>query len=230
MSPATVHVGDRSGPVSTARALEEKGIKALCERYGAGLINFEEMPDERWEHFEPRGSHWRSGFYFAKPVLEADFVISTCCLKAHGFGGTFTISLKNTIGMVHQKNMAELHSSFLSIKKMIAEVNIPYSPDLIIVDVIEAMVDKGPMRGPTKRAELFIAGTDRVAVDAVGVATLIMLGTNDKIMDKPVFEHEQIKRAQELGLGVNKAEDIELLFNNEKSEAVAEKLRQIIKR
>ncbi|MCK4910342.1 MAG: DUF362 domain-containing protein, partial [Thermodesulfovibrionales bacterium] len=189
---AGITVGDRSGPASTAGTLEDKGIYALCERQGAGLINFETMPDDRWERFQPGGSHWINGFYFAKPVIESDYVVSTCCLKTHGFGGGFTISLKNTIGMLHQKHMAELHASFLSMKKMIAEANVPYSPALVVVDALEAMVDKGPMKGPTKHAGLFIAGSDRIAVDAVGVAVLKMLGSNPNIMQKGIFEQEQI--------------------------------------
>ncbi len=225
---AGITVGDRSGPTRTAGTLEDKGIHALCERLGARLINFETMPDDRWEYFEPPDSHWRKGFYFAKPVMESDYVVSTCCIKTHGFGGGFTISLKNTIGMLHQKNMAELHTSFRSMKKMIAEANLPYSPALVVVDALEAMVDKGPMKGPTKHAGLFIAGSDRVAVDAVGVAVLKMLGSNSNIMQKRVFEHEQIKRAAELGLGVSGPGEIELLTDSPEGQTTADALKDIL--
>ncbi len=225
---AGITVGDRSGPVSTAGTLEDKGTYALCERLGARLMNFETMPDDRWERFQPGGSHWINGFYFAKPVLEADYVVSTCCLKTHGFGGGFSISLKNTIGMLHQKNMAELHASFRSMKKMIAEANVPYSPALVVVDALEAMVDKGPMRGPLKHAGLIIAGSDRVAVDAVGVSVLKMLGSNRNIMNKRVFEHEQIARAAELGLGVSGPGEIELLWDSPEGQTTAGQIRDIL--
>ncbi len=225
---AGVTVGDRSGPASTAGTLEDKGIYALCERLGARLINFETMPDDRWERFQPGGSHWVNRFNFAKPVLEAAYVVSTCCLKTDGFGGGFTISLKNTIGMLHQKNMAELHASFLSMKKMIAEANVPYSPALVVVDALEAMVDKGPMRGPLKHAGLIIAGSDRVAVDAVGVSVLKMLGSNRNIMCKRVFEHEQIARAAELGLGISGPGEIELLWDSPEGKTTAGQIRDIL--
>ncbi len=223
-----ITVGDRSGPTSTAKTLQEKGIKPLCEKYGASLINFEELPDDRWARFQPEGSHWRKGFYFARPVLESDYVVSTCCIKTHGFGGGFTISLKNTIGMLHQKNMAELHTSFLNIKGMIAEANVPYSPALIVLDALDAMVDKGPMKGPTKHAGLFIAGSDRIAVDAVGVAVLKMLGSNPGIMQKGIFEQGQIRRAIELGLGIAGPGDIVLLTDSPESESVAGEIRDIL--
>lgn len=179
------------------------------------------MPKERWEQFQPDGNHWRRGFQFAKPVLESDFVVNTCCLKTHGFGGGFTISLKNTIGMLHKKNMSEFHTSLLSMKKMIAEANVPHSPALIVVDALEAFVDKGPMKGPVKSAGLIIAGVDRVAVDAAGVAVLKLIGSNRNIMGRPVFRQEQIARAVELGLGVSGPGEMELVSDDpEGGEAV----------
>lgn len=223
-----ITVGDRSGPTSTAKTLLAKSIKPLCDKYGASLINFEEMPDDRWEQHQPEGSHWRKGFYFARPVLESDYVVSTCCIKTHAFGGGFTISLKNTIGMLHQNNMAELHASFLNLKGMIAEANVPYSPALIVVDALHAMVDKGPMKGPTKRAGLFIAGSDRIAVDAVGVAVLKMLGSNPGIMQRGIFEQGQIARAIELGLGISGPGDIVLLTDTPESKSVAGQIRDIL--
>jgi uncharacterized protein (DUF362 family) len=229
MGASSITVGDRSGPVNTEQVLSEKGIYPLCERLRVRLINFETMPEEQWEHFQPEGSHWRKGFYFAKPVLEAGCVVSTCCLKTHGFGGGVTISLKNSIGIVHKKNMTELHTSFRSMKKMIAEANVPYSPGLIVLDAIEAFVDKGPMNGPVKRAGLFIAGTDRVAVDAVGISVLKMLGSNRHVMGAPVFNQGQIERAVELGLGVSGPEGIELLpAGDEESRTAAGRIRAVL--
>ncbi len=61
------------------------------------------------------------------------------------------------------------------------------------------------MDGPRKDAGVFLAGTDRVAVDAVGVAILKQLGSNDAIMKPAIFAQEQIARAVELGLGVASA-------------------------
>ncbi len=48
------------------------------------------------------------------------------------------------------------------------------SPDLIVVDGIEAFTDGGPDRGTKVRAEVMLAGTDRIAVDAVGKGVLAM--------------------------------------------------------
>ena len=46
-----------------------------------------------------------------------------------------------------------------------------------------------------------MAGTDRVAIDAVGVAILRHFGTTAEVSRGSVFEQEQIARALALGLG-----------------------------
>jgi len=50
-----------------------------------------------------------------------------------------------------------------------------------------------------------------VAIDAVGVAVLKHLGSNEKIMKPKIFEQEQIARAVELGLGAASPEQIHLV-------------------
>ena len=94
---------------------------------------------------------------------------------------------------------------------MIAEINQSYTPQLIVLDGVEAFVDGGPSRGTKKQANVFVAGTDRVAVDAVGIAILKDLGSNDAIMGTKIFQQEQIQRAAEVGLGVSGPDQIELI-------------------
>ena len=228
MGAKTITIGERSGPPDTADVLREKGIFELCRRLDVGLINFEELPLAEWVRVSPPHNHWRNGFLVAKPVLDADCIVTTCCLKTHGYGGVFTMSLKLSVGIVHKDNMRELHTSFLSQRKMIAEINQAYAPSLILLDGIEAFVDKGPMNGPKRRADVILAGTDRIAIDAVGLAVLKELGSNREIMEKPIFAHEQIARAVELGLGVHSAGEIEIVTDDLASRSYADKLRSIL--
>ena len=228
MGAKSITIGERSGPSDTAAVLEQKGIYALCRKMDVQLINFEQLPEEEWIKVSPEESHWRNGFYVAKPVLDSECVVSTCCLKTHGFGGVFTMSLKLSVGITHKKNMAELHSSFRSMRKMIAEINRAYIPKLIVLDGIEAFADGGPMEGLRKRADVIIAGTDRVAVDAAGLAVLKDIGSNKAIMEKKIFEQEQISRAVELGLGVCRPEDIEIVAGDDESRCYAGRLRTIL--
>ncbi|NTW58897.1 MAG: DUF362 domain-containing protein [Nitrospirae bacterium] len=228
MGAKSVTVGERSGPPDTADVLQDKGIYGLCEKLGVGLIDFETLPAGDWVRIMPEKSSWRNGFDVARPVLESPCVVTTCCLKTHGFGGVFTMSLKLSVGITRKKNMTELHSSFLSMRRMIAEINQAYAPKLILLDGIEAFVDGGPGHGTRKRADVILAGTDRIAIDAVGIAILKELGSNSAIMEKKIFEQEQISRAVELGIGASRPQDIELVTDDAPGNEFAGRLRTIM--
>lgn len=228
MGAKSLTIGERSGPPDTSDVLKDKGIYELAKGLGVGLINFEDLPPERWVRVRPEKSHWRDGFDVASPVIDSECIVTTCCLKTHGFGGVFTMSLKLSVGMTHKRNMRELHTSFISMRKMIAEINQAYSPSLILLDGIEAFVDGGPGHGTRKRADVILAGTDRIAIDAVGLSILKELGSNNVIMNKGVFEQEQIARAVEIGLGVSRPEDIEILTGDDDSKRYAESLLKIL--
>jgi uncharacterized protein (DUF362 family) len=113
-------------------------------------------------------------------------------------------------------------------RKMIAEINQAYNPSLILLDGIEAFVDGGPMEGVRRSANVLMAGTDRIAIDACGLAVLKELGSNSAIMGKKIFDQEQIARAVELGLGVSSPEDIEIITDDDASRDYADRLSGIL--
>jgi uncharacterized protein (DUF362 family) len=229
MGASTITVGDRSGPADTNKVMREKGVDSLCRDLGVQLMNFDDLPPGGWKRLRPEQSHWRNGFDVALPVLDAECVVATCCLKTHGYGAVFTMSLKLSVGTVHKRDMSELHTSLLSMRKMIAEINCAYTPALILLDGIEAFTDRGPMTGTRKQANVLLAGTDRIAIDAVGLAVLKELGSNSAIMGKSIFEQEQIARAVELGLGITRPEEIELVTGDESSASYAARLLEILR-
>jgi uncharacterized protein (DUF362 family) len=198
----SITIGERSGPPDTRDVLKEKGIFELC--------------------------HWLNGFDVAKPVLDSSCIVTTCCLKTHGYGGVFTMSLKLSVGVTHKRNMRELHTSFRSMRKMIAEINTVYRPSLVLLDGLDVFTDKGPSHGPLKRADVILAGTDRVAIDAVGLSILKELGSNKAVMEQRIFDQEQISRAVELGLGVSRPEDIEIVAGDAAGRQYAERLMGIL--
>lgn len=230
MGGKKIKIGDRSGPEPTEQVLKKKNIYELAKEFDAEVINFDELGEGGYERIFPPDSHWKDGFLVAKPTLEAECIVSTCCIKTHQFGGIFTISLKNSVGIIPRKGypfMRELHSS-PHMRKMIAEINYAYKPSLIVVDGIEVFVDGGPMEGEKRNANVFLAGTDRIAIDAVGVAILKELGSNKNIMEKKIFEQEQIARAVELGLGVGSSSQIKIIGADPESSEYAKKISTIL--
>jgi uncharacterized protein (DUF362 family) len=230
MGAKSLSIGDRSGPEPTEQVFDKKGIRDIAGSFDAKLLNFDELGENGYVKFDPPASHWKDGFLVAKPVALAECVVSTCCLKTHQFGGVFSMSLKNSVGVVPRKGhnyMRQLHGS-PDQRRMIAEINTAYKPAVIVLDGLVAFVDQGPMTGPRKDAGVFLAGTDRVAVDAVGVAILKELGSNDAVMKPPVFAQEQISWAVQLELGAGSAADIVIETPDAASEAYAEKIRGIL--
>ena len=227
-NPKSITVADRSGPANTSKVFQEKGVFALSQELGFDCLIFDEMPKDRWVKIEPPGSHWLKGFWFAKPVLEADAVISLCCLKTHQYGGHFTMSLKLSTGMVHSKNMTELHTSVINQRNMIAEMNWAYKPVLIVMDGVEAFYSGGPMNGQRWKADLTFASDDRVALDAVGVAALKMHGTTRKLEGRKIFQLDQIRRAAELSLGAKGPDDIEIAAVDQESKDIADRISRVL--
>lgn len=230
MGGKNLTIADRSGPEPTLEVLKKKGIHELAAEFSAKVLDLDEMGLDGYRRFDPPGSHWQNGFLAARAVAEAECVVSTCCLKTHQYGGHFTMSLKNSVGIVPRKGqpyMKELHSS-PDQRKMIAEINTTYSPALIVLDGLEAFVDGGPMTGTRKIANVFLAGTDRVAIDAVAVAILQELGSNETIMGRKPFAHEQIARAAELGLGVSSPDAIQIVTADAESEDLASRIRKVL--
>lgn len=222
-----ITIGERSGPPATEKVLADKGIPALAAELGVDIVNFETLGADGWVHFAPPGNHWANGFDIAKTIAEAEYLVSTGCLKTHRWGG-ITMSLKLAVGATPKSLMRELHGS-PDIRSMIAELNLGYKPTVIVLDGVEAFVDGGPSSGKKVEAGVLIGGTDRVAVDAVGVAILKELGSNETIMGRKVFEQDQIARAVELGIGVSNAGAIELATQDKAGRDYADKIGALLK-
>lgn len=231
MGARTISLGERAYPV-TRDVMEKKGIVPLLEEKDVRVIDFDDLGERDWVEFKPKDSHWTNCFRVARPIIEAECLVSTCCLKTHQYGGVFTMSLKLNVGVVPTfrhgyQYMGELHQSPHQ-QKLIAEINEPFSPDLIVLDGIDAFVDGGPMTGKRMKGDVFLASNDRVAIDAVGVAVLKVLGSNKSIMGRRIFEQEQIARAAELGLGVSSPSKIDVVVANPESQEFRDQVLEML--
>jgi uncharacterized protein (DUF362 family) len=224
-----ITLAERSGMGDTRIVLEKLGIFSLAAELGFDVVVLDDEPEDRWVHVEKTGTHWLRGFRLPKVVLEADVVMQTCCCKTHRFGGHYTMSLKNSVGLVAKRMpggiydyMYELHGSPFQ-RLMIAEINAAYRADFAIMDATKAFIDGGPDKGTEVAPGVMLASNDRVALDAAGVALLRAYGS-DSLMKKPVFESDQIRRAAELGVGVRSAEAMELTPLDDAGRAAAAKI------
>jgi len=231
---ARILVGDRSGMGDTREVMVELGVYKLADEMNFEVIAFDDLPEDQWERVTLQKSHWKKGFAFPRILSEVDVIIQTCCLKTHKFGGHFTMSLKNSVGLVAKKipgdkhdYMRELHLS-RSQREMIAEINTAYEPDLILLDGLQAFTHGGPAKGTLVSPNVLLVGRDRIAIDAIGVAILRKYGTTRAVSKGSIFDHPQIARAVELGIGVGSPDQIRIITRDEQSKTFSEEILEIL--
>ena len=230
--PARLTLAERSGMGVTRAVLENRGVFSLAQELGFSVVVLDEIERNGWQEIQAPELHWQRGFFLSNIFTQAERVIQTCCLKTHRYGGHFTMSLKNSVGLVAKRIpglnydfMGELHSSPHQ-REMIAEINRFYSTDLVLMDATEGFATGGPDKGKRIRPGVIIGGQDRVAIDATGVALLRSFGTSHDVSEGTIFSLEQIARASELGVGVASADQIRLVPLDAPSEPVAEKIQE----
>ena len=232
---ATITLAERSGMGNTENVLEQMGVFALSKELGFETLILDNIGKDDWVKFNRDKTHWLHGFYLAKVFHDADKIVQTCCLKTHRFGGHFTLSLKNSVGMVAKKvpgeiydYMWELHGSPFQ-RQMIAEINNNYNLDFVVMDGIKAFISEGPEKGTVVKPNLLLASRDRVAIDAVGVAILKLYGAKGKIGEEEIFKQDQLKRAADLSFGVKSTDEIKLTALNDETIDDLERIKQILK-
>ncbi len=230
----TLIMAERSGMGNTASVLKNRGVLDLSHKLSFKLLNLDSAVPDDWHDVQAEGLNWMHGFKIARVFKEADKIVQTCCLKTHRFGGHFTMSLKNSVGLIAARPkgtsydyMRELHSSIYQ-RLMIAEINKFYNTDLILMDATQGFSHGGPDQGTLIKPGLLLASTDRVAIDAVGVALLRLYGTTSEVMKGRIFRQEQIAHAASLGVGVDSAKQIELVPQDEHSQNAADAIRKVL--
>jgi uncharacterized protein (DUF362 family) len=233
---ADLVLAERSGMGDTKKALVETGVWELAKKKGMEVVILDELKSSEWLRIKPQGSHWKKGFLFPRLFDDADLIVQTCCLKTHRFGGHFTMSLKNSVGMAAKYDpedgynyMSELHSSRYQ-RQMIAQINAAYEPGFIIMDGIKGFSKGGPDTGTLIEPGIMVASRDRVALDAAGVAVLRIYGTTSEVASGSIFGQEQIATAASLGLGAASPDGIEIVPVNAEAEDICSKIINELKK
>lgn len=227
---ASITIAERSGMGVTRSVLEEMGVIELSRRQGFNVVVLDDLGRDEWIKINPEGSHWKRGFLFPKVFSDADAIVQTCCLKTHRFGGHFTMSLKNSVGMVAKYDpdddygyMYELHDSMFQ-RQMIAEINTAYRPAFVLMDAIKGFSDGGPEAGTLIEPGIMMASSDRVALDAAGVAVLRLYGTTPQVFRGNIFRQDQLARAIELGLGASGYDRMSMVPVNDEASDICSRI------
>lgn len=206
-------VADRSNPWwDTLKAMKKVGIYEAAVKGGAEVVVFSKGD---YVKVNPENSyHWPNGFRIPKLVKQVDHIISLPVAKTHIIAD-FTMGIKNWVGLIPPSDRKYLHlkkkDHFAS---MLSEIHLARKPSFLVMDATKVFVSGGPSHGDIARPGLVMATSDLVANDVTGLALLKTLGTIEEIQRKSVWDQPQIKRAVELGLGINSPSEIILKTYN----------------
>lgn len=187
------HVG-RSRPAFMAAGMYDAAIKGGADR----VIFFDE--EETVEMEIPGAKIFKKAKVF-KPFLEADRVINLPKMKTH-LAGTVTLGLKNWNGIIPNEHPSgqQQGAHRIDLGQKFADLYRVRKADLTFIDGIIAMEGQGPHAGTPVEMNLFIAGTDTVAVDAVA----------SYVMGFETIEIPAVRIAATDGLGERDIDKIEI--------------------
>jgi uncharacterized protein (DUF362 family) len=200
-----ISIGEGSGLSNTFEAFKIAGVDALAERHGVRLVDLNN--DEFVEVYPPNPLSLKK-VQVAKTALEST-IISVPKLKLHRIA-TVTLSLKNMMGALASKGT--MHAG-LSLSENIVDLASVLTPSLSVIDGIIAGEGHETSGNPIEM-NLVIAGTDPVAVDAVGAT----------VMGIEPTEIKHLLLAEKKGLGTCNLEEITVL--GEPIEKVKRKFRR----
>ncbi|MFQ6092776.1 MAG: DUF362 domain-containing protein [bacterium] len=165
---AAAVVGDSSGMRfhgASERVIQETGTRAACEAAGAQVVSFDSVPAHR---VEIPGGRILKECHIARPVLEADVIITVPKLKTHTLT-KFTGAVKNQLGCLPggQKTIAHrIGSTPERFAHLLVDLHTVIRPNLALMDGVVGL--SGWWRQSDRLSPgLIIAGEDSVAVDAV---------------------------------------------------------------
>lgn len=194
---ARVTVGESSGGIwrPTRKTFQQLGLYQVARSLGVDLIDFDaDYPD--WLRVKIDGDYL-STVVMPRAAYEADHLIYLPCLKTH-FLARYSGALKLAFGFVHPGDRRDFHIRYREEK--LAEVNLAWQPDLIIMDGRKAFITGGPQRGQVVEPGFILASGDPVAIDVEAVNILLNYKAKNKLLPDP-YQLPQIQAALKHRLG-----------------------------
>jgi uncharacterized protein (DUF362 family) len=194
---AKVLVGESSGGIwrPTRKVLEKTGVLNLVTEMGAEIVAFEHRKRD-WVRVRVDGDYLKE-ITVPRSAYEADKIIYLPCMKTHRLA-RFTLSLKLGVGFMHPGERRALH--FRNLEHKVAEINLVWQPDLIIMDGRKAFVSGGPDKGELVEPGVIMASGDLVAIDVEALKILGSYKAKNKLFANP-YDSPQIITALRHGLG-----------------------------
>lgn len=192
---AKVVVGDSCTYfLKTANVMKKWGVADL--QYGRPWLKVVDFDEGEWVEKRLPDSGFLKSVSVPEIIDKVDRIFLLPCLKTHKLA-QFTGALKLGVGLMKPNERLPMHLRRLQEK--IAEINLAFRPDLVLMDARKCFISNGPMTGPVREPGLVLASVSRAAVDIEGVK-IIQGYAGSSLAGIIPEELPQIKRALELGI------------------------------
>jgi uncharacterized protein (DUF362 family)/Pyruvate/2-oxoacid:ferredoxin oxidoreductase delta subunit len=161
---ARILVGDSPGWQPMDLVGKTSGIMEATRSEGAEWAQFSDSVS-----VDVPGARLVKRFDLARPVVEADLVVSLPKLKTHGLM-YFTGAVKNLFGAIPGLNKSAFHLRFPGRQEfaaMLADLMLAVKPGFAIMDGIVGMEGLGPNSGHPRQVGLVLASADNWSLDWV---------------------------------------------------------------
>lgn len=208
-------VADTCGPWGpTERVIKTVGYDEVARRNG---ITIKDWDKAMWMNIRNAKAEFLGKLGggdgtvgYPEDLRNYDKVIYTPVMKTH-FLGHITMALKLSVGILHRADRgAQLHGfNHVFVGQQAAEINLPFRPDLVIMDGRRSFVSGGPSHGEMVKPGFILASGDQVANDVWGIKLLQewypSMAQNKITMD--AWRVNQIAQAVKQGIGYAKSDD-----------------------
>ena len=180
---ATVTIGESSGGVwrPTRNVFRKLGVFELARRLNVELIAFEDKADD-WVRVKIDGDYLDT-VTMPRSAYTANKIVYLPCGKTHNTA-RFSGALKLAVGFMHPGERRALHIRHLEQK--IAEINLCWQPNLVIMDCRKSFVAGGPATGQLVEPGLLLASGDPVATDIEAMRILLTYEAKNKLVHDPL--------------------------------------------
>jgi uncharacterized protein (DUF362 family) len=214
-------VGDTCGPWGpTERVIKKVGYDTVAQRTRVPLKDWDkgmwmQIKNDKAEYLGRFGGGDGTVAY-VEDLRNYDKVIYTPVMKTHVLGGV-TMSLKLSVGILHRADRGgHLHTfNHIFVAPQVAEINLPFRPDLVIMDGRRSLISGGPSHGEQVKPGFIVASGDQVANDVTGIQILQEWYPNmaQNKITMYAWHQKTIKQAVKLGVGYAKSEeDVKLIL------------------
>jgi len=193
-------VGESAGGIwrPTSNTVAKLGVPDLLDGMGVKFISFDDGGTE-WVEVPIEGEYLKK-VTVPRVAYDADRLVYLPCMKTHQYA-RFALSLKLSMGFVHPAERLAYHMR--NLEEKLAENNLAWQPDLIVMDGRKAFVSGGPAQGELAEPEIVMASGDMVAIDVEALRILQSYPARNRLDGEP---HDLPQIATALKHGLTSAE------------------------